>query len=303
MSMYMLSDLKPERLLLPVSQRLWVSQANPLYETTSGAVALDIDGAGMAESDREFSADVDGLKESAMQVQFEEFLVVPFVVGQRVFVLTGDLAQPSPASKQAKASNGKRGWFELLANQPAVVDGIDLNLPFEPSFLVPVQLEFESSTSVRFWESAPSRWELLLHVSAEELSAGVSHIRTRQMSALHDVDSFDSEGRPSAFQSTYHLGPTKIELVLPGNCAGVRLERHYDTFHGRQRCRVLLDGAPVGFWNDSVGNRKQRLASSWFAFDIEPKPHPATVVLELDPPAGAPLWSIVDLEIKALVVG
>ncbi|MFN7171626.1 MAG: hypothetical protein ACK4P3_02405 [Fimbriimonadaceae bacterium] len=293
--------MKPERLLLPACQRLWVSQANPLYETTSDAVALDIDGAGVAESDREFSADVDGQSERSMRVCFSEYLVAPFVQGQRIVALTGDLVQPSHESNLTEASVGCRGWLKLPADQPAVVDGIELNLPFDPSFLVPVQLGFESSCSVRFWKSAPSRWESLLHVSAEELSAGLSHIKTRQMSALHDVDSFDWEGRPNAFRSTYHLGPTQIELALPGNCAGVRLERQYDTFHGRQRCRVLLDGAPVGFWNDSIENRKQRLASSWFAFDFEPKPHPFAVVLELDPPAGAPLWSIVDLAIKALV--
>jgi hypothetical protein len=293
--------LKPERLLLPASQRLWVSRANPLYKTASSAVALDIDGAGLAESDSEFSAEVDGRYEESKRVRFEEYLVVSFVEGQRVAALSGDLAQPPREANLMEVSAGRRGWVKLPANQPALLDGIAIQLPFEPSFLFPVQLGFEASSSAQFWESAPSDWELLLNITAPDLSAGVSHIKTRQMSALYDVESLDMEGKPILFQSTYHLGPMQIELVLPESCAGIRLERRYDTFHGRQRCRVLLDGFPVGFWNDSIENRTNRLYSSWFAFDLEPKARQAHVVLELEPPAGAPLWSIVDLKVKALL--
>jgi hypothetical protein len=85
-----------------------------------------------------------------------------------------------------------------------------------------------------------------------------------------------------------HLNRMCFELRAAPKAVAMLIRRTYDRFHGRQRARVLADGKTVGWWYAPWENRDHRWAHDFF---ILPDPCESTVI-EIDPVAGAPLWSV-----------
>lgn len=95
------------------------------------------------------------------------------------------------------------------------------------------------------------------------------------------------------------LNGLQFTVTVPPGSVGLRLERLYDQFFGRQRLRVVVDGVPVGFWFDPHQDRYARWARSAFGWSF-PAPAPGGPMrLLLDPPAGVPLWSVARLRVIA----
>ncbi len=93
-----------------------------------------------------------------------------------------------------------------------------------------------------------------------------------------------------------HLNAASWKIQIPRN-KGLILRRLYDSFHGRQRARVLINGEFKGWWYDAYQSRKARW--KWSHFGMEAQEGEATITI--DPPAGSPLWSVSRMEIWALL--
>lgn len=96
-----------------------------------------------------------------------------------------------------------------------------------------------------------------------------------------------------------HLNAAHFDIEVPVGTYGLRLRKVYDAFHGRQRARVLVDGAPVGVWFLPVQDRRNRWRVGEFGV-----PAPAgkqRFRLTIDPPAGSALWSLSEFQIFGLI--
>lgn len=124
--------------------------------------------------------------------------------------------------------------------------------------------------------------------------------RVQNMSDVEWLDSTfaDGEGRRGPVAS--HLNTASWTLEVPRGAYAVVLRKVYDRFHGRQRARVLLDGAAIGTWYEPEEDRRARWAVSDFGA-LLPEEAPREVRVSIDPVAGSPLWSVSDVEVFALV--
>jgi hypothetical protein len=108
---------------------------------------------------------------------------------------------------------------------------------------------------------------------------------------------FSEEG-PEEHWLGVHLNEMRIELSgLAGPC-GVRIERTYDAFHGRQRARVRLNGCEVGAWYTPFEDRANRLRRDAFGFFVAEGAE--VIEIGIDPSPGYPLWSVAELRIYTL---
>lgn len=108
-------------------------------------------------------------------------------------------------------------------------------------------------------------------------------------SAIQTLDSKFENGEDHSGPVASFLNRLEFRLELRGP---VVLARTYDRFHGRQRCRVLVDGAERAIWFSPSENRVNRW--HWDIVVISPGvTGPCSLVI--DPSAGYPLWSLSEL--------
>ena len=96
-----------------------------------------------------------------------------------------------------------------------------------------------------------------------------------------------------------HLNAAHFDLYVPPGTYGLRLQKVYDAFHGRQRARVLVDGVPVGVWFLPTEDRNHRWRKAEFGFPLRPDTN--RIRLTIDPPAGSALWSLSEFQVFGLV--
>lgn len=97
------------------------------------------------------------------------------------------------------------------------------------------------------------------------------------------------------------LNEATFEVTIHPENEGLQVTRIFDAFHGRQRARVLVDGEPVGVWYNPFQNRHERIHADTFGISAKWTRGKERVVLTLDPPAGAPLWSACFYAVDALL--
>jgi len=106
--------------------------------------------------------------------------------------------------------------------------------------------------------------------------------------AQNESEVFELEGKTHRS----HLNRMAFDISIDPQNVGVVLRRTYDRFHGRQRARVLVDGVPIGYWYAPIEDRKNRWAEDEFFIPIGFTAGKSKVRIEIDPPAGTPLWDV-----------
>jgi hypothetical protein len=123
--------------------------------------------------------------------------------------------------------------------------------------------------------------------------------RVQNASMISELTSTFADGTQNSGPVMSHLNAASWRVLTPPGCSGVMIRKLYDTFHGRQRARVLVDGNFQGWWWEPYQDRAHRWRWASFGFDFEPSAEEAVHTLTIDPPAGAPLWSVGTLEVLA----
>jgi hypothetical protein len=109
----------------------------------------------------------------------------------------------------------------------------------------------------------------------------------------NESEIFELEGR----MHRSHLNRMSFDISIDPQNTGVLLRRTYDRFHGRQRARVLVDGVAIGYWYAPIEDRKNRWAEDEFFLPMYFTSGKPKVRVEIDPPAGTPLWSVSDYRV------
>ncbi len=190
------------------------------------------------------------------------------------------------------------GW--ALCSGKVVRDG---SREPEGPFPVPVWLPFYESVegadtlTPPAWTLAPA---LRLAVGDDE-ALRTAGWRVRNASKPELLSSAFADGGLRTALKSAHLNEAVFSVSLPPGAQGLRLRKVYDRFHGRQRARVLVDGAFAGWWHLP----RQRRDARWAVADFfVPRPFIEgrnCVEITLDPPASVPLWDWSELAADALV--
>ena len=125
--------------------------------------------------------------------------------------------------------------------------------------------------------------------------------RVQNASVVSRLESAFPDGTSHDGPVISHLNAASWRLTVPAGCSGVLIRKLYDVFHGRQRARVLLDGKFQGWWWEPVQNRKERWRWASFGIKFNPTRAAGEHVITIDPPAGAPLWSVGQVEVWGLL--
>lgn len=219
----------------------------------------------------------------------------------RALALSG--TQPTtPPSNTAPEASGP-GWL-LWSGEKAVLDeGAQVLEPvhLKNPLMLPVSCGFVAEVPIP-WLPAPYRLaDLDRFIPALEPSRSPRGFRVQNMSAAQTLASHDSTGRLCEGVEASHLNTASWTLPLLEGTRAVLMTKTHDRFHGRQRARVLVDGAVVGWWHLPRQDRRARwgIAHFWIpAPFVAGKEH---VEVSIDPPAGVPLWSVGEVRQRALI--
>jgi hypothetical protein len=264
----------------------------------------DLDGQGLLQvlaAPPDLDVEVDGMP--AKSSHFTRDLVATSFLPGRFQALA--LSGPPPARPfegVAGTASGP-GWVEWNGQRLILDEGAQTlrETRLSGPLLLPISCGFASKTPLP-WLSAPFELrDLDRFVPALEGARSPRKFRVQNMSAPQVLVSQDDAGSLLEGVESCHLNPAAWTLALAEGTEAVLITKTYDRFHGRQRARVLVDGAFVGWWHLPRQDRKARwgIAHFWI-----PRSHVLgkdQVEVTIDPPAGVPLWSVGEIRLRALV--
>jgi hypothetical protein len=225
----------------------------------------------------------------------EDFLEVESgAAGGFLAVIRRGAAGPPPAGRV-----GRAGWalvggtaFELDGSRERIIwPGPPIWMPF-----------YDSAEGAKEVRSEPWRLQTVLALrpdDAEGLAA--ADWWARNSSRPEPLDSQFADGTPRIAMRAAHLNEAAFTAVLPHGAEGLRLRKIYDRFHGRQRARVLVDGAAAGWWHLPRQRRDRRWAAADFFIPRGLIAGRKEVRIQIDPPASVPLWDWSELQAAAIM--
>lgn len=89
-----------------------------------------------------------------------------------------------------------------------------------------------------------------------------------------------------------HLNEMRWTITVDHPVIGLLLFRTYDAFHGLSQVRVFINDQQIGRWFCPEQDRTHRWRQSAFGMEFETSLEPGDLAVTIDPPAGAPLWSV-----------
>lgn len=177
------------------------------------------------------------------------------------------------------------GWV-AADDAPATVDGIKIVLSHVPT---PFFFGFSSDRACRFRPIDAAAIELNRWRIDDPTLAKTIGFRVKNLSKITALP----DGTPVAS----HLNAMHWRVSVPDGVEALMLQKTYDRFHGRQRARVLVDGAMRGWWYAPDEDRLNRIATTRFAAPVDGG---RCVDITIDPPAGAPLWSVSEMVVYGI---
>lgn len=258
------------------------------YRWTDGSrVLLDVDGPGRAWASRAVQWLTEAGRRFGTEVTFSDHCVALTHEDDPATAWAGngfDLTGPL----QLGTSFMGPGW--VVAAETVAIDGGPTGTWISGQPAIPV-IHQVTGTGLSFLSAG------LKSVRLDHFSFTKAEIKSRggQVTNLSEPAAFTPEAPPAASL----LNRAEWPLELPTGTVALALRKSYDRFHGRQRCRILINGKAARWWHLPQENRLHCPGEAWISVPL----HGITgsITLALDPPAGVPLWSIGELEIRALM--
>lgn len=206
---------------------------------------------------------------------------------------------PSEAAARSRSAEGI-GW--VLAEKGKVWVNRNPACFHAPDWAGPLVLPFWDgfrSEAPLSWIPAPWRKEEVFE--SKPLASEGSGLLFDRASSLEQLSVLDAAGswHEEAFRSI--LGRASFEAALPQDAERVILRRTYDAFHGMQRARVLMNGRMLGWWHQAEEDRHSRWAQDDLILTVPQDLRGQKVEISIEPPAGAPLFSIARMNCWATI--
>lgn len=139
---------------------------------------------------------------------------------------------------------------------------------------------------------SPNRWVLWQEFAVADAKSQAPSWTVQNISEIETLDSRLPDGSNLCHPVASHLNEASWHIILPPDCRGLRIQCLKEVFHGRQRARVLVNDEFVGWWCEPTEDRQCRWRWSAWGCDLDPQPAEHAIKIGIDPPAGAPLWSV-----------
>lgn len=270
-----------------VGQRIVADVSGCGWYTASGAVAAVF---------------ADGQQAPASHGQFRDSLLVVGSPQGGVWVDAG-LGRMAPVdgdTVQVRGPWAGCGWV-VAADQAIELDGMhEPTQGWRPTLPAPFFRAIDSSGSYTVIPGDLAPPELLETLEIDDqASLDRARWRVQNLSAIETMEGAFPNLERFVGPVASHLNACSFEVSVPAGSAGLLIERRYDRFHGRQRARVMVEDAFVGWWYSPREDRRRRWAVDRFGVPAE-FCRPGRVRVSIDPPAGAPLWSVSRLQVWSL---
>jgi len=263
------------------SHRLVSGKDSRFLDATGRHVVLDLDGFG-------YALDAPGIVWEGVDSQnrFDEFCTaVAGTPETKAWVLLGPSVGDLDEAVNWEGDCQAAGWFLSGA---AVLDESG-EVMSNPPLPAPFFHAIRGSGQV-VW--SPNRWALWQEFSISDARSQAPCWSVQNISEADTLSSRLADGSVLCHPVASHLNEAFWDIALPPGCHGVRVECLKDVFHGRQRARVMIDGQFAGWWSEPTEDRVNRWRWSAWGRELEPRPEERTIRIGIDPPAGAPLWSV-----------
>ncbi|MBX3096610.1 MAG: hypothetical protein KF812_07090 [Fimbriimonadaceae bacterium] len=266
------------------AHRLIHSQPTGFKDSAGKQVILDLDGQGTVEISK--NIEWVGVEQDGAFQQFAT--ATSSDLSAQTSVLLGP---PSPDLPESVALNGTAYGSGWLVSGVAQLDASHEYTRPSSRFPAPFFRSVEGQGQIVLATTCP--WTELMNLridDSEQLQR--ANWRVQNMSEATTLDSAFPDNTSLSATVASHLNECAFDVCLPRGHSGIIIERLADHFHGRQRARVLIDGHPVGWWSEPTQDRERRWRWGRFGIGSEVLPVEGTIRIAIDPPAGAPLWSI-----------
>ena len=171
-----------------------------------------------------------------------------------------------------------------------------------PEFPIPVYRSIDTEGWFGVIEARPDLWESISRWTIEDaIREKGKSFQIQNISRVETLVSSFEDGTPHLAPVASHLNALRFKVEVPGDADAIRIRKVYDRFHGRQRCRVLLDGVSHGIWFPIDEDRDLRWGVTEWGTELISVPHSRSLEIAFDPLAGTPLWSISSVEVWARV--
>jgi len=269
-------------------------------------VVLDVEGAGryFCVGPPNATIEVDGRIVQETEGVFEQSVLItkPNRWRAMAFATTSPVLPfplPSPIPVQSRYIGC--GWV-VAARGAVIADGRLDGDGINPLFPTPFFREAYCAEGFTVVVDPSTRCELVDRFSIDDgVALGARGWRVQNVSAITVLDSTDELGRGVRGAVASHLNRASWRVAIPAENRGLILRRSYDRFHGRQRARVFVDGVLAGWWYEASQDRVRRWGLGDFGIAAEFTAGKSEVEIGIDPPGGAPLWSVGDYSLFALL--
>ncbi len=232
----------------------------------------------------------------------ESFLVNCSSPGpSQVRVAKGRISTPEGQIEPVGGLFEGAGWV-VGADGPVACDGKhNLVQGMTASFPLPIFFEARG-TDLQVIRAEPVRVESVdIFTIDDEAALKARKFAVQNISKVSMLSSFYANGEALNSAVASHLNAASWDCPVPPGCRGLLIRKRYDLFHGRQRARVLIDGEAVGWWYEPEQNREKRWGVAEYGIPAEFVEGKSKVRITIDPPAGAPLWSVSAIRVRALI--
>lgn len=193
------------------------------------------------------------------------------------------------------------GWVVASATPVASDEKHNAVTGFAAEFPLPVFFQATGS-DLRVIRAEPVWCESIdLFTIDDEKALKARNFSVQNISKVSMLSSFYSNGESLTAPVASHLNAASWDCPVPEGCCGLLIRKRYDLFHGRQRARVLIDGEAVGWWYEPEQNREKRWGVAEYGIPAEFVAGKSSVRITIDPPGGAPLWSVSAVRVRALL--
>ncbi len=203
--------------------------------------------------------------------------------------------RPNPANE---AEGG--GWV-LATNCRIWLNGstASLHLP-DPGVSVPIPFwnGFKADRPLP-WVKSCFETVTILDLAAEDSSKGSVRLDRASSPAQELLQDEKGSVRVETFVSV--LGRVSFSVEIPVEGESLILRRTFDAFHGLQRARVLVNGDLAAWWHQPDQERRLRWAQDDLVIPLREEQRGTRAEITLEPPAGAPLFSLSRMEVWAAV--
>lgn len=298
-----------ERSILPVERaiRLQFVGSECLYRDHHGRrVILDVEGSGRytIPGRHPVEIEVDGVPTQAREGTFQRSVLAAMRKdgAAMAYAYVGPtLVLPTSGAVEFVGVYHGAGWV-LDSKATVLVDDLPDGEGVNPAYPTPFFESIQCGAETVVLPDPTTRCDLIDTFSiAEEDGLKARGWKVQNISAITRLSSFDGAGQPLERSVASHLNRASWTAKIPPGNRGLIIRKLYDRFHGRQHARVLIDGEMAGWWYEPGQDRERRWGYSRIGVPAEFTRGKGQVEIAIDPPGGAPLWSIARYDLFALL--